>query len=34
MLRIYLGRLFYSLINCSEKNDCKWDVVDTGGRIN
>jgi len=30
MLRIDLGRLFHSLI-VLEKNDCKWDVVDTGG---
>jgi len=33
MLRIGLGRLLYSLI-VLEKNDCKWDVVDTGGRMN
>jgi len=33
MSRIDLGKLFHSLI-VLQKNDCKWDVVDTGGRIN
>ena len=33
MSSIDLGRLFHSLI-VLKKNDWKWDVVDTGGKMN